>query len=266
MPSKSKAQHNLMAMVANNPAAAKRLGIPQSVGKDYMKADKRKGKKFRIGGPSSYSGDDDSSEGMQMSARRMPSSEMNFKEAFRAARKAGDDTFTWKGKKYTTELAGSSKPAAAAAPKADKTETKVETSTRGRGGAGERPTKSIAEQLDSKPGSGAGFRNLMAKFGTSGQRERMRSMGYGEDESDSEESVAMRRARIAREVAESSRGPGARYTPVQGMSMAERRMQESGRMRHGGSVKKYKSGGSVSSASKRADGCATKGKTRGKFI
>ena len=28
----------------------------------------------------------------------------------------------------------------------------------------------------------------------------------------------------------------------------------------------YKSGGSVSSASKRADGCAVKGKTRGKFV
>jgi hypothetical protein len=30
--------------------------------------------------------------------------------------------------------------------------------------------------------------------------------------------------------------------------------------------KRYAKGGSVSSASKRADGCATKGKTRGKFV
>jgi hypothetical protein len=29
---------------------------------------------------------------------------------------------------------------------------------------------------------------------------------------------------------------------------------------------KYKAGGSVSSASKRADGCAVKGKTRGKMV
>jgi hypothetical protein len=29
-----------MAMVANDPAAAKRLGIPQSVGKDFVQADK----------------------------------------------------------------------------------------------------------------------------------------------------------------------------------------------------------------------------------
>jgi hypothetical protein len=47
MPSKSKAQHNLMAMVANNPAAAKRVGIPQSVGQEFMKADK--GKRFGSG-------------------------------------------------------------------------------------------------------------------------------------------------------------------------------------------------------------------------
>ena len=45
MPSKSKAQHNLMAMVAHDPKAAKRLGIPQKVGKEFVKADK--GRKFK---------------------------------------------------------------------------------------------------------------------------------------------------------------------------------------------------------------------------
>ena len=37
-----------MALVANDPKAAKRLGIPRSVGEEYMKADK--GKKFASGG------------------------------------------------------------------------------------------------------------------------------------------------------------------------------------------------------------------------
>jgi hypothetical protein len=37
-------------------------------------------------------------------------------------------------------------------------------------------------------------------------------------------------------------------------------------MRKGGGVKKYAAGGSVSSASKRADGCAMKGKTKGRFV
>lgn len=48
MPSSSKKQHNLMALVANDPAASKRLGIPQKVGKDFMEADK--GRKFSGGG------------------------------------------------------------------------------------------------------------------------------------------------------------------------------------------------------------------------
>ena len=49
MPSKSKAQHNLMAAVANNPKFAKKAGIPQTVGADYMRADK-KVKKYKSGG------------------------------------------------------------------------------------------------------------------------------------------------------------------------------------------------------------------------
>ena len=50
MPSKSKAQHNLMEAVAHNSKFAKKVGIPQSVGKDFAKADK--GKKFKKGGVS----------------------------------------------------------------------------------------------------------------------------------------------------------------------------------------------------------------------
>lgn len=48
MPSKSKAQHNFMAAVANNPTFAKKVGVPQSVGQDFSKADK--GRKFSKGG------------------------------------------------------------------------------------------------------------------------------------------------------------------------------------------------------------------------
>jgi len=48
MPSTSKKQHNFMAAVANNPAFAKKAGVPQSVGKDFNEADK--GRKFSKGG------------------------------------------------------------------------------------------------------------------------------------------------------------------------------------------------------------------------
>jgi hypothetical protein len=48
MPSTSKQQHGFMAAIANNPKFAKKVGVPQSVGKDFNQADK--GKKFKEGG------------------------------------------------------------------------------------------------------------------------------------------------------------------------------------------------------------------------
>ena len=48
MPSVSGKQHRLMAAVATNPAVARKTKIPQSVGKEFMEADK--GKKFKGGG------------------------------------------------------------------------------------------------------------------------------------------------------------------------------------------------------------------------
>ena len=48
MPSTSKKQHNFMAAIAHSPAFAKKVGVPQSVGKEFNAADK--GKKFGLGG------------------------------------------------------------------------------------------------------------------------------------------------------------------------------------------------------------------------
>ena len=48
MPSISKKQHNFMAAVANNPAFAKKAGVPQNVGQEFTEADE--GRKFAKGG------------------------------------------------------------------------------------------------------------------------------------------------------------------------------------------------------------------------
>ena len=48
MPSVSEKQKNFMAAVAHNPSFAKKVGVPQSVGKEFNKADK--GKTFKQGG------------------------------------------------------------------------------------------------------------------------------------------------------------------------------------------------------------------------
>jgi hypothetical protein len=48
MPSHSAKQHKFMEAVAHNPSFAKKVGVPQSVGKDFSNADK--GKTFKQGG------------------------------------------------------------------------------------------------------------------------------------------------------------------------------------------------------------------------
>jgi len=48
MPSSSAKQHKFMEAIAHSPSFAKKVGVPQSVGKDFSNADK--GRKFSKGG------------------------------------------------------------------------------------------------------------------------------------------------------------------------------------------------------------------------
>lgn len=43
MPSVSRKQHNLMVAVEHSPSFARKVGIPQSVGRDFAKADNKAG-------------------------------------------------------------------------------------------------------------------------------------------------------------------------------------------------------------------------------
>ena len=229
MPSKSKAQHNLMAAVANNPSFAKKVGIPQSVGKDFSEADK--GRKFGKGGFSStkakinkqntrhgkydlpfaalnkYAGmaeggdvneskammkkevsfmkkkgapksmlkhemaemrgkkfaeggdveDDTDAEGYGTKIERTESPQ-TFKQAFASARSAGDKTFTWNGKRYTTELA-SEKPAASGSKMSSD---------------GPSSRMALGRKTRSAPTIGEA---LAARFGTAGQRAKAKEEG-----------------------------------------------------------------------------------------
>lgn len=42
MPSVSPKQHRFMELIAHDPERARQLGVPQSVGKDFVEADKVK--------------------------------------------------------------------------------------------------------------------------------------------------------------------------------------------------------------------------------
>jgi hypothetical protein len=56
------------------------------------------------------------------------------------------------------------------------------------------------------------------------------------------------------------------YADQEAREAAAGERRETRGMKKGGKVKKMKKGGTVSSASKRADGIATKGKTKGRFV
>jgi hypothetical protein len=71
-----------------------------------------------------------------------------------------------------------------------------------------------------------------------------------------------RRDRLAREAMERAE----KYAPGMSLDMPDVEIPDEVVKNLGKKPKKMRSGGSVSSASKRADGCAVKGKTRGKMV
>lgn len=161
---------------------------------------------------------------------------LSFKEAFADARKRGDSTFTWNGSKYTTEVA-SPKAAApkAAAPKAAAPNAPSTARSMLSGPTAQEVTKAETRRksiynLDRDP--------LVQKI-----KEAMRGPNAEQRQA---------KAELERE---SRRGTKpASSDPYRGRT-AEERMK---------AMRGYAAGGSV--ASRRADGCAQRGKTRGKMV
>jgi len=130
----------------------------------------------------------------------------SFKEAFAAARKAGDSSFTFDGKKFTTETAGPKKSA-------------------------ESVLRNAADE--------------MAK-------------GYASQ------------SRLSDEIRDDEARVKSNYMKNRDLPTVERarKLQNYAGKQSGNNMAVYgmKKGGSVSSASSRADGCAMRGKTRGKMV
>jgi len=102
MPSSSKKQHRFMAAIANNPSFAKKVGVSQSVGKDFNTADK--GRTFNKGGMMKmrkFAGDDGSFvDGDEYSAYQVDPNSRRAHGLYDAAPKK---TAAKKSKKRTTK-------------------------------------------------------------------------------------------------------------------------------------------------------------------
>ena len=251
----------------------------------------KKFRKFDGGGPTDEMD-------MDVPAAKAPQ-DISFKEAFGNARQAGLKTFNFGGKKYTTDMASpkaavsAAKTAAPSKPSAptvsiSSNPNEIPSSGNYRQDTYETPLKSAVRRMAPEVmdnlgkiigglGVGAGAYYGGSKLinaanaadkvrdtaalarGNAGLAERMKGIVSG-----AEDAVA------ARAAAKAARQPYNEATAerLTGLSMNPRRANipvSEGEFRKGGKVKKYAKGGSVSSASSRADGCAVKGKTKGKY-
>lgn len=102
MPSKTKKQHQLMLAVAHNPEFAKRVGVPMSVGKEFVKADK--GRKFSEGGEMAESKKMMKKEVSFMKAKGAPKAMIKHEEAEAKGMKKGGKCYAAGG--YTRAADG----------------------------------------------------------------------------------------------------------------------------------------------------------------
>lgn len=105
MPSKSAKQHRFMAAVAHNPAFAKQVGVPASVGKEFVKADI--GRKFKEGGEMAESKKMMKKEVEFMKAKGAPKAMVKHEEAEAKAMRKGGKCYAAGG--YTRSADGIAK-------------------------------------------------------------------------------------------------------------------------------------------------------------
>jgi len=244
----------------------------------------------------------------------------DFERAFKNARAAGAEQFTYNGKMYTTELASdkgktapkasaSSEPvnaraeAAFASMQANRDrQAQAQKAQQDREARQFRPTpgqpyatKEQAAQMvqrsgiDDKPIEqvrpelallGPEMLGAGAELGVAGSEAAGTAGRYALNRLAQSEAASAGRmagvdaARVAQEAAAKKAAAVAKAAATRqaAKEVAKQKLLEENEymtqfaMRRGGAVKRYASGGSVSSASKRGDGCATKGKTKGKFV
>ena len=234
---------------------------------------KMKKKKFGLGGPTSYSGEDDG-EGMKMStprgvakaedkpAKSRPSFEERYGKTGAEIRRLDPEAFknrTDRSAAANLKLLRELREKKAGAP-AKVVETKTETKV-------EAPRAVAAPKADAPKAEAPARRG----YTRTARPESERTADF----------AANRRASFAkranpfsglgdlfglREQERVMRDMGVDRAEASKRLDASKEMEEGEGMRRGGKVKRYASGGSVSSASKRADGCAVKGKTKGRFV
>jgi len=224
---------------------------------------KRKFRGFSDGGSSFDEMDMDapptpsSKDEMDMDTPLTPApKDISFKEAFGNARQAGLKTFSFNGKRYTTELASSKAASKPAAP-AEKASTKAAASAE----------KEPPKLLGPTPTKSSGMFSKMVNSTREADRKTVDAAIRNKMAKEDEDRSAAAKNKEKQDSLEKSRRGAAGSVTDDPRSNAYFKGRVNPKtllpMKTGGAVKKMASGGAVkSSASKRADGCAQRGKTR----
>lgn len=178
-------------------------------------------------------------EGGEVDVYAKPLAKASFKEAFREARDAGDKTFEYMGKKYTTETAEDKAKAK------EKSKAEDEMKRQADMVKNEKGLESVAPELDVLPVG----KIAALGAGTMAALKGMSALGKKAAAQKAAEKATVDRAAKIAAGKQKARASRAKESGAMGDEAA------SGEFR-------YKKGGSVSSASRRADGCAIRGKTR----
>ena len=194
---------------------------------------------------------------------------VSFKEAFKAAREQGLDEFTWRGKTYTTELAEYKKP--------EKKEKDDDVMAMPKGPKTRGSRRKDDEDEEEAPG-----RRYKGEYGET--REALSSLSPSQKRNALAAGITTA-ASMAAGPALAAAGTAGRTgaVGVRGMTLAQRERDAAAAAEYAKRMKRlketaearsrmsrgatYKKGGMVhSSASRRADGIAQKGKTKGRVI
>lgn len=209
---------------------------------------KRKMKRYAEGSEDAVGFEDVGTPDISAPEDKVSEDDLSFKDIFAMKRKSGAKDFTWRGKKYTTEVAGAKKP------KEEVTE-EVTVST-------PRLPKRVANLAPR--GSNAPAPSSYTPKAFEGARQ-LRDIASNIGEKFSR----------ANEAARAKKPDTGKYQPKafegarQLADFLERDRKEKAERNRRLSMTKsegMKKGGSVSSASRRADGIAQRGKTRGRMV
>ena len=249
MPAVSKKQQKFMQAVANSPKFAKKVGVNQSIGREFTKEKSMKTKKMNMGGRAMA----DRAGAQAMDPRMAMAMEAQQKRAAMGGMKKGGKVKKMKKGGNTSRMNE--------LEELGRVDSEKGYSAKGKRNLKDEKARVVREIKNKKAGGKVGYK--------AGGKVKKMNMGGMADK----EGRAMAAGRLASSPAMMSDARG-RAMATGGMLAktggSSAKMKAKGKkMMGGGKVKAYKKGGAVKgrgNASKRADGIAQRGHTRGRHV